>query len=84
MKHARYNREPIQPKFRLSEPLNMPIMSANPSIISHHLEPDDSFIIFASDGLWEHLTNQKAVEIVNNNPRAVSFYCSFKICHPLL
>ncbi|KAL8153638.1 hypothetical protein V2J09_011398 [Rumex salicifolius] len=72
MKHARYNREPIQPKFRLSEPINMPIMSANPSIISHHLEPDDSFIIFASDGLWEHLTNQKAVEIVNNNPRAGS------------
>ncbi|KAL8130178.1 hypothetical protein V2J09_019333 [Rumex salicifolius] len=72
MKHAQYNREPIPAKFRLPQPLNMPILSANPSIISHHLEPDDSFVIFASDGLWEHLSNEKAVEIVHNNPHAGS------------
>ncbi|MBA0696702.1 hypothetical protein Goari_003233, partial [Gossypium aridum] len=55
MKHARYNREPINGKFRLPEPMNMPILSANPTIISHDLQPNDSFLIFASDGLWEHL-----------------------------
>ncbi|GAB4843001.1 hypothetical protein Ancab_012977 [Ancistrocladus abbreviatus] len=72
MKHAQYNGEPLNAKFRLSEPMNMPIMSANPSIIAHHLEPHDSFLIFASDGLWEHLSNEKAVEIVHNHPHAGS------------
>lgn len=72
MKHAKYNREPINAKFRVSEPINMPILTANPSIISHHLEQNDSFLIFASDGLWEHLTNETAVEIVHNHPHAGS------------
>ncbi|KAL9237482.1 hypothetical protein vseg_012025 [Gypsophila vaccaria] len=72
MKNAQYNREPINAKFRLSEPFQMPIMSAIPSIISHHLQPNDLFIIFASDGLWEHLTNEEAVEIVHNHPHAGS------------
>jgi pyruvate dehydrogenase phosphatase len=73
MKDARYNREPIKEKFRLPEPMDMPIMSATPTIMSHHLQPNDSFLIFASDGLWEHLSNEKAVDIVHSNPRAVRF-----------
>ncbi|KAK9289123.1 hypothetical protein L1049_017596 [Liquidambar formosana] len=72
MKHAEYNREPINGKFRLPEPMNMPILTANPSIISHPLQPNDSFLIFASDGLWEHLSNEKAVDIVHSNPHAGS------------
>ncbi|XP_072968288.1 probable protein phosphatase 2C 36 isoform X1 [Typha angustifolia] len=72
MKHAQYNREPINAKFRISEPTSMPILTANPSILSHHLQPSDSFLIFASDGLWEHLSNQEAVEIVHNNPNTGS------------
>ncbi|XP_010267931.1 PREDICTED: probable protein phosphatase 2C 42 [Nelumbo nucifera] len=72
MKHAQYNREPINAKFRLSEPMNMPILTANPSIISHPLQPNDSFLIFASDGLWEHLSNERAVDIVQNNPHSGS------------
>lgn len=70
MKHARYNKEPIAAKFRLPEETVMPILSASPSIVSHPLQPSDSFLIFASDGLWEHLTNEEAVEIVHNSPRA--------------
>ncbi|KAK4257894.1 hypothetical protein QN277_007422 [Acacia crassicarpa] len=69
MKHAQFNREPINPKFRLPEPMNMPILSASPTILSHSLQPSDSFLIFASDGLWEHLSNEKAVDIVHSNPR---------------
>ncbi|KAH7513484.1 probable protein phosphatase 2C 42 [Ziziphus jujuba] len=72
MKHAQYNREPINAKFRLPEPMNMPILTANPTILSHPLHPNDSFLIFASDGLWEHLSNEKAVEIVHKHPRAGS------------
>ncbi|KAK6254372.1 hypothetical protein QUC31_016106 [Theobroma cacao] len=72
MKHARYDRELINGKFRLPEPMNKPILSANPTIISHVLQPNDAFLILASDGLWEHLSNEKAVDIVHNHPRAGS------------
>ncbi|KAK9672308.1 hypothetical protein RND81_12G091400 [Saponaria officinalis] len=72
MKNAQYNREPIAAKFRLTEPYQMPIMTANPSIISHRLQPNDLFLIFASDGLWEHLSNETAVEIVHSHPHAGS------------
>ncbi|KAG5555311.1 hypothetical protein RHGRI_012747 [Rhododendron griersonianum] len=72
MKHAQYNREPIQAKFRLCEPMNMPILTATPSILCHPLQPNDSFLIFASDGLWEHLSNENAVDIVQRHPHAGS------------
>ncbi|KAK6913675.1 PPM-type phosphatase-like domain [Dillenia turbinata] len=70
MKHAQYQREPINGKFRISEPVEMPILTATPSIISHPLQPNDSFLIFASDGLWEHLSNERAVDIVHRHPHA--------------
>ncbi|XP_016500116.1 putative protein phosphatase 2C 42 isoform X2 [Nicotiana tabacum] len=69
LKHAKYCREPINGKFRVSEPINMPILLATPSILTHPLHPNDSFLIFASDGLWEHLSNEKAVQIVQSHPR---------------
>ncbi|KAK7388011.1 hypothetical protein VNO78_22811 [Psophocarpus tetragonolobus] len=72
LKHAQFNREPLNQKFRLPEPMTMPILSANPTILAHALQPNDSFLIFASDGLWEHLSNEKAVDIVNSNPHAGS------------
>ncbi|CAL0309238.1 unnamed protein product [Lupinus luteus] len=72
MKDAQFNRAPIKQKFRLREPMNMPILSANPTIISHRLQPNDSFLIFASDGLWELLSNERAVDIVHSNPHAGS------------
>ncbi|KAM1804061.1 hypothetical protein ACFX12_029972 [Malus domestica] len=72
MKHARFNREPVSAKFRLPEPMTMPTLSAEPTILSHPLHPNDSFLIFASDGLWEHLSNEQAVEIVHNHPHAGS------------
>ncbi|KAK7332679.1 hypothetical protein VNO80_29434 [Phaseolus coccineus] len=72
MKHAQFNREPINAKFRLPEPMNMPFLSANPTVISHPIQPNDSFLIFASDGLWEHLSNDQAVDIVHSSPRVGS------------
>ncbi|KAK1411738.1 hypothetical protein QVD17_32431 [Tagetes erecta] len=72
MKHAKYNNnsQEIAEKFRLPESTVMPILSATPSIITHQIHSNDSFVIFASDGLWEHLTNEEAVEIVHKNPRS--------------
>ncbi|XP_075474323.1 putative protein phosphatase 2C 60 [Primulina tabacum] len=68
LKKAEYNREPLYAKFRLREPFKRPILSAEPAITVQQLLPHDQFIIFASDGLWEHLTNQEAVDLVQNHP----------------
>jgi len=72
LKKPEFNREPLYQKFRLSEPFRGPILTAEPSINVHTLQPHDQFIIFASDGLWEHLSNQEAVDIVHNHPHAGS------------
>ncbi|PKI62172.1 hypothetical protein CRG98_017545 [Punica granatum] len=69
LKRAEFNREPLLAKFRLPETFEKPILSAEPSVHVHRLQQEDQFVIFASDGLWEHLSNQEAVDIVDNNPR---------------
>ncbi|KAL4284877.1 hypothetical protein GQ457_16G023120 [Hibiscus cannabinus] len=69
LKRAEFNKEPLLPKFRLPEPLQKPVLSAEPSLLVHKLHPDDQFLIFASDGLWEHLSNQEAVKLVQSSPR---------------
>ncbi|XP_071735313.1 probable protein phosphatase 2C 46 [Rutidosis leptorrhynchoides] len=69
LKKAEFNREPLYTKFRLRDPIKRPILSADPAISVHEIEPSDQFVIFASDGLWEHLSNQDAVNIVQNHPR---------------
>ncbi|KAL6577546.1 hypothetical protein OROMI_009874 [Orobanche minor] len=69
LKKPEYNREPLYQKFRLREPFKRPVLSAEPSITVQQLLPHDQFIIFASDGLWEHLTNQEAVDLVQSRPR---------------
>lgn len=51
-------------------PLKRPAMTAEPSILSRKLRAEDLFLIFASDGLWEQLSDEEAVEIVFRNPRA--------------
>ncbi|CAL9089704.1 probable protein phosphatase 2C 60 isoform X2 [Musa acuminata AAA Group] len=68
LKRTEFNREPLHVKFRLREPFKKPILSSEPSITVQPLQPQDQFLIFASDGLWEHLSNQEAVDIVQNNP----------------
>ncbi|KAK1304185.1 putative protein phosphatase 2C 25 [Acorus calamus] len=70
LKKPEFTIDPSIPRFRLSEPLRRPVLSAEPSIYSRVLRAQDKFFILASDGLWEHLTNQQAVDIVYNYPRA--------------
>ncbi|XP_022888608.1 probable protein phosphatase 2C 38 [Olea europaea var. sylvestris] len=69
LKKSEFNKEPLLARFRLSKPFYKPILSAEPSIFIHKLNPKDQFLIFASDGLWEHLSNQEAVDIVHSYPR---------------
>ncbi|KAE9591628.1 putative [Pyruvate dehydrogenase (acetyl-transferring)]-phosphatase [Lupinus albus] len=79
LKDGRFNRAPIKQKFRLPQPMNKPILSASPTIISHHLQPNDSFLIFASDGLWELLSNERAVDIVHSNPHAFTILTALSL-----
>ncbi|KAF5178059.1 phosphatase 2C [Thalictrum thalictroides] len=69
LKKAEFNKEPLLARFRLPEPFHKPILSYEPSILVRKLQPEDQFLIFASDGLWEHLSNQEAVDIVQRYPR---------------
>ena len=71
LKKAEFNKEPLYAKFRVREGFKRPILSSDPSISVHELQQHDQFLIFASDGLWEHLSNQDAVDIVQNNPHNV-------------
>ncbi|CAJ1942289.1 unnamed protein product [Sphenostylis stenocarpa] len=68
LKKAEFNKEPLYAKFRVRDGFKRPILSSDPSISVHELQQHDQFLIFASDGLWEHLSNQDAVDIVQNKP----------------
>lgn len=69
LKDSEFNREPLAAKFRLPKPFHKSILSPVPSVNTRKLSTQDQFLIFASDGLWEHLSNQEAVDIVHNSPR---------------
>ncbi|TYI78341.1 hypothetical protein E1A91_D06G204700v1 [Gossypium mustelinum] len=63
LKKPEFNREPLLPKFRVPNSFEKPILQAEPALSVQKLRPEDQFLIFASDGLWEHLSNQEAVNI---------------------
>ncbi|KAF7811057.1 putative protein phosphatase 2C 63 [Senna tora] len=74
LKKPEFYSDPIFQKYGNPIPLKRPVMTAEPSVLVKELEPQDSFLIFASDGLWEQLTDEEAVEIVYKHPRAISSY----------
>lgn len=41
-----------------------PYLTAKPVITHHHLQPHDKFLILATDGLWDVLSNEQAVGLV--------------------
>ncbi|KAK4792026.1 hypothetical protein SAY86_022461 [Trapa natans] len=70
LKKPEINRDPMFREFASPIPLKRPVMTAEPSIIRRELKDEDMFIIFASDGLWEQLSDEAVVKIVFNSPRA--------------
>ncbi|OQS00248.1 phosphatase 2C, partial [Thraustotheca clavata] len=46
-------------------PYTPPYISSLPEVETHQLTPSDQFLILGSDGVWEFLTNQEAVDLVN-------------------
>ncbi|GAA0166611.1 protein phosphatase [Lithospermum erythrorhizon] len=69
LKKPEFNRDPIFQQFGNPVPMRRPALSAEPSIVTRKLKPQDLFLIFASDGLWEHLSDDEAVKIVSTSPR---------------
>ncbi|XP_057827425.1 probable protein phosphatase 2C 63 [Cryptomeria japonica] len=69
LKKPDFNKDPLFAQFGFPVPLQRPVMTAEPSIHVRQLKPQDQFLIFASDGLWEQITDKEAVEIVQKNPR---------------
>ncbi|KAJ8476270.1 hypothetical protein OPV22_019997 [Ensete ventricosum] len=70
LKKPEFSRDPLFHQFVSPVPLKRPVITAEPSIRVRKLMPHDLFLIFASDGLWEQLSDEAAVEIVFKNPRA--------------
>lgn len=50
-------------KPRLSGYYTPPYLTAEPVITTTEIQPDD-FMIMASDGFWDHVTNDQAVDLV--------------------
>lgn len=71
LKTSEFNREPLLAWFRIPRPFHKSILCPEPSIEEHRLCAEYQFVIFASDGLWEHLSNQEAVDIVHCSPQNV-------------
>ncbi|XP_050367072.1 probable protein phosphatase 2C 63 [Argentina anserina] len=70
LKKPEFNRDPLYQQFVTPVPMKRPVVTAEPSILTRNIKPQDMFLIFASDGLWEQLTDETAVELVFKNPRA--------------
>ncbi|VVB13487.1 unnamed protein product [Arabis nemorensis] len=69
LKRPEFSLDPSFPRFHIPERLQRPVLSAEPCVYTRVLQTNDKFVIFASDGLWEHMSNQQAVDIVNKHPR---------------
>ncbi|KAF3640568.1 putative protein phosphatase 2C 34 [Capsicum annuum] len=69
LKKPEFSRDPLFIQYGYPIPLKRPVLSAEPSILIRKIRPEDLFLIFASDGLWEQLSDEEAVDIVLKNPR---------------
>lgn len=69
LKKPEFSRDPFFIQYGYPIPLKRAVMSAEPSILIRKIRPEDLFLIFASDGLWEQLSDEEAVDIVLKNPR---------------
>ena len=39
-------------------------VSPEPEVLDFELEPDDKFIVIASDGVWEFLSNERVLFLI--------------------
>ena len=53
---------------------------AQPEVRSRRLDPADQFMIVASDGVWEYITDDEAVELIAQFPNDATLGVSFCVC----
>lgn len=58
-----------------------PYLTAEPEVIHHSLKPRDKFLVLATDGLWEHLTEQEVVELIAGHMDEKSTLTNFVVPH---
>ncbi len=57
----------LDPKFKTFSGLKTPpYLTAEPEVFQYKLEKSDKFIVLATDGLWDMLSNQEVVELVGD------------------
>lgn len=56
-----------------------PYLSARPEIFYHRITPQDSFLILASDGLWDMMTPLQAVKLVGQHMKGKVFFNPLKL-----
>lgn len=57
----------FMPKYSpFSTSLTPPYLSAEPEVFHYKLDPSDRFIVLASDGLWDMLSNDDVVQLVGS------------------
>ena len=66
-KHVVFN-DSLPTDLRLSTPLSHPYTTAKPEVRVFRLIPEDRFLVVATDGLWDVLSNQQVVDIVLKVP----------------
>ncbi|XP_042458743.1 probable protein phosphatase 2C 78 [Zingiber officinale] len=70
LKKPDFSVDPLFQHFVSPIPLKRAVITAEPTIRTQKLKPQDLFLIFASDGLWEQLSDEAAVDLVFKHPRA--------------
>jgi pyruvate dehydrogenase phosphatase len=64
LKYSEFNRPDTYRGRHIPEPYTPPYVKATPDVHHVHLTPEDAFLIMASDGLWDFLSDEDAVAVV--------------------
>ncbi len=66
LKYNEFNGHPDRRSGRyIPPPYTPPYITCEPEVTRHDFDPRDQFLLMASDGLWDYLSNDEAVEVAS-------------------
>ncbi len=66
LKYSEFNGRPDRRSGRyIPPPYTPPYITAEPEVLCHNFDSRDQFLLMASDGLWDYLSNDEAVEVAS-------------------